>query len=109
VRKRTNRKQIKTRRRLSGGMFKTMIKGVGSGTMTLGSEIVKDAVKKEISGSEYSRKLNNMNENVKPKIIEDYSENKNPNTKITMSPRAFGNIINSNVVTTPTGKNFVEM
>jgi hypothetical protein len=62
---------IKKMATAAGKGILTMSKGVGE----VSKEVGKDAVKREISNEEYSKKSGNPNENVKPKI----GENNNPN------------------------------
>ena len=85
--KRRCRKQH--RRTAKGGMIRSAAKSIFTNTADLGKEIVKDAIKREGFGGEYSNKMKNLNENVKPGIIENYSsENANPNIKSpSASPR----------------------
>ena len=86
-RRKTKRRCRKQHRRTAkGGMIRSAAKSIFTNTADLGKEIVKDAIKREGFGGEYSNKMKNLNENVKPGIIENYSsENANPNIK---SPNA---------------------
>lgn len=84
-RRKTKRRCRRQHRHTSkGGMIRNVAKSIFTNTADLGKEIVKDAIKREGFGGEYSNKMKNLNENVKPGIIEKYSsENANPNA---MSP-----------------------